>query len=112
MDEAQFRDILKMMDEHNKASLNCFMDGIKQIVEASIRTQDDHDILIEMNSNLKNHLERCEENKKSVKCHIQESVNIRDDVKKNSGFRLSATKALWVAYAAIIGLIGRILFWK
>jgi hypothetical protein len=112
MDEAPFRDILRLMDEHNKASLNCFLQGVKEIVVASSHRHEDHDLLIDMNRNLKNHLERCEEAKKAMRCHIQESIDIRDDVKKNSGFRTSATKALWVVYAAIIGIIGRILFWK
>lgn len=112
MDESQFRDVLRLMEEHNKAMINCFLESMQRIVNVAVKNKEDHDILIEMNSNLKNHLKNCEVAKKQVQCHIAESVNIRDDVKKNKDFRSSASKALWILYAAVVALIGRIMFWK
>ena len=74
--------------------------------------QRDHDILVRMDANLKNHLANCEFQKQHVSTHMAESVDVRDDVTRCRDFVGGAKKALWIMFASLVGIAYKVFFIK
>ena len=82
------------------------------LINATIGGQANTERLIRIEEKLSNHLDNCHEAKSNIERHIKESIDIRDSVKANTGFRKGATKALWVIYGSLVCIVGKILFFK
>ena len=44
--------------------------------------------------------------------HVEESVERIREMDKNTSFRKSASKAMWVIYGTLIGLLAKLFFWR
>lgn len=69
-------------DEQFAAFLNGFLDSIKMLANASRSEQRDHDILIEIKTILKQHMEQDSKDKRLLFDHVAESPVIREKANK------------------------------
>jgi len=82
------------------------------LLNALIGSQGNTERLIRIEEQLSNHLDNFHEKCNNMEKHLIESVPIRDDVKSNTRFRETVSRALWVVYVSIIGLAAKVFFIK
>ena len=111
MDESQFRDILRAFEEHNKAFLNCQMMHNKELISALNHSQKDHDLLTQIVTMLSGCQTNCKAEKATNKEHRDESVVIRDMVKKNDRIVGGFCKFGWIVVAALIATVQVFIGW-
>jgi hypothetical protein len=82
MDEGQFKDILKAFEDHNNNMLKMFLEGMKSIAVSIAPSKEYQNILIELRTLLKQHLEQYFRDKKVTDDHLHEAVYARDKINK------------------------------
>jgi len=111
MDEQQFKDVIKVVEEHNKATLNCFMNGIKELVTALHPSQKDHDLLIEIKTLLSGCQSNCKVEKAVNKEHRDEAIQVRDTVKKLDRIVNGFCRFGWLIVGALIVTVQATVAW-
>ena len=83
-----------------------------KLINATLGSQGNTERLIRIEEKLSNHLDNCHAKQQVIDTHVKQSVAIRDDVKANSAFRRCASKCLWVVYASLVTIAGKLMFFN